>query len=440
MGSIRSKIILSIALGSLTLSTALRAGDAWSRDDGNEVVAALASAIERTYVDADRAAEIAAELRSSLAGGQYDDAGSPNDLAGALTRELQHYDLHFSVGWSPPDGGPDGGPTTGGHSPEEEKQWAAYSRLHNSGFRRLEVLPGNVGYLELAMFDGTPRAHEIAASAMSFLAASDAVIVDLRQNGGGEPAMVQRLISYFFGPEPVHYNSLVWRNGHEDRFSTLAEVAGRRMPEVPLYVLTSARTGSAAEGFSYAVQALGRAVVVGERSAGAANPGESVPIARGFHAFISTGKAVNPVTGSNWEGTGVVPDVAVPATTALDVAYARALREILATEPREPAATGARWALERAEARLHPVRLASTAIDEYPGSYGDRRIRRHGERLTYQRGRRSELEMVPLGGDRFLVETKEGFRLTFERDERGRILRLVDAWDNGHVEVNRRDS
>jgi hypothetical protein len=79
-------------------------------------------------------------------------------------------------------------------------------------------------------------------------------------------------------------------------------------------------------------------------------------------------------------------------------------------------------------------------LDDYPGTYGDRRIRRRGERLTYQRGRRSELEMVPLGEDRFLVETKEGFRLTFERDEQGRILRLVDGWDDGHVEVNRRES
>jgi retinol-binding protein 3 len=436
MRFIRLKVALSIALCVLTLSTGARAGDAWNRDDGQEVVAALASAIERTYVDAGRAAEIAAELRSNLAAGHYDAAGSPDELAGVLTRELQQHDLHFSVGWSPPDGGP----PMGGHSPEEERRWAVYSRLQNSGFRRLEVLPGNVGYLDLRMFDGTPRAHEVAASAMSFLADSDAVILDLRQNGGGEPAMVQRLISYFFGPVPVHYNSLVWRDGHEDRFSTLAEVAGRRMPEIPLYVLTSARTGSAAEGFSYAVQALGRALVIGERSAGAANPGESVPIARGFHAFISTGKAVNAVTGGNWEGTGVVPDVAVPATTAFDVAYAQALRGILAAEPPEPAATSARWALQTAEAHVHPVSLASAALDEYPGAYGDRRIRRDGEHLTYQRGRRSELEMVPLGGDRFLVETKEGFRLTFERDERGRILRLLDEWVDGHVEVNRRES
>jgi hypothetical protein len=432
----RSRVALSIALCSLTLSTGVRADDAWSHDELQEVVEALASTIEKTYIEADRALEIATGLRSHLAAGDYDSASSRDELAGALTRELKLHDLHFAVGWSAPGDAP----LTGGHSAEEERRWAEYARLQNSGFRRVEVLPGNVGYLDLRMFDGTPRAHEVAASAMSFLATSDAVILDLRQNGGGEPAMVQRLLSYFFGPEPVHYNSLVWRDGREDRFSTLDEVVGRRMPNVPLYVLTSARTGSAAEGFAYAAQALDRAVVVGERSAGAANPGEIVPIARGFYAFISTGKAVNAVTGGNWEGTGVVPDVATPATTAFDVAYARALREILAAEPGEPALTGARWALERAEARSHPVALASSVLDDYPGTYGDRRIRRRGERLTYQRGRRSELEMVPLGEDRFLVETKEGFRLTFERDEQGRILRLVDGWDDGHVEVNRRES
>lgn len=403
-----------------------------------EAVLGLADAIERHYVEAEAGRRIAADLRRHAERGAYRDHPDPRDLAGVLTRELQEHDLHFRVDWHAPG---DREQVTGGHSEEEIKQWREYSRLENYGFRRVEIMPGNIGYLDLRYFDSVAFAGGTAVAAMNLLANVDALIVDLRQNGGGEPEMVQLLVSYLLGPEPVHYNSLYWRVSDETRqYWTLPAVQGARILHAPVYVLTSARTGSAAEEFAYDLQTQKRATVIGEVTAGAANPGDVFPVKHGFSVFISTGKAVNPVTGSNWEGTGVLPDIEVPSTEALDMAQARALRARLETAQSETARRGLEWALEAVEVRSRPVASPPSELERYAGAYGDRRIRFESGQLSYQRGRRAVHRIVPLGGDRFLLDGVDGFRLQFERADSGDMARLIDMWADGHVEVNVRAS
>jgi hypothetical protein len=399
-----------------------------------EVVLDLAGLIEKKYIEAETAVRLAHELRQRLAAGAYDAYDSRRDLAGVLTRELVETDRHFFIDWQPPGSGV---ALVGDHSEESEEHWREYSRLQNFGFRRVDILPGNIGYLELCYFDSPRPAADTAMAAMNLLANTDAVIVDLRRNGGGEPEMVQLLASYFLGPEPVHYNSFHSRDGETTRqFWTLPHVRGKRILEAPLYVLTSARTGSAAEGFSYALQTQKRATIVGEITGGAANPGEGFAIGHGFSAFVSTGKPVNPVTGTNWEGTGVQPDTRVDSSYALDVAYADALRHLLAERTNETTRRGLEWALEALEVEDPPSKLPLPELQQLAGQYGNRRIRIEGDHLTYQRGRRTVHRMVPLGNDRFLLANVDGFRITFERDPSGRVVRMLDQWDDGHVAAN----
>jgi C-terminal processing protease CtpA/Prc len=278
------------------------------------VVAAAIAALDKAYVFPEVAARMGADLRTRLAAGEY---ATPDarELARALTRDLQAVsrDKHLRV------------VLTAEHEARMQKMAAPAG---NHGIGRHEVLPGNIGYLEVTSFLGRgPGVEEAIAKAMQVLAGTDALIVDLRANGGGNPQTVARLSSYLF-ERPTHLNSLYWRErDRTDEFWT-TEIAGPRFGQSkPVYVLTSPKTFSGAEEFSYNLKSLKRATLVGERTGGGAHPGAVRALNDRFSIFVPTGRAINPVTGTNWEGTGVVPDVEVPAAQALE----RALQLIRAS-------------------------------------------------------------------------------------------------------------
>jgi C-terminal processing protease CtpA/Prc len=163
---------------------------------------------------------------------------------------------------------------------------------------------------------------------MTFLANTDALIFDLRQNGGGDPEMVALISSYLFGDKPVHLNSLYWRKGDRtEDFYTKPNLVNKKFGDKDVYVLTSNYTFSGAEEFSYNLKNLKRATIVGETTGGGANPGGMFRLSEHFGAFIPTGRAVSPITKTNWEGTGVEPDVKAPKEQALKIAYLMALNK-----------------------------------------------------------------------------------------------------------------
>jgi C-terminal processing protease CtpA/Prc len=215
--------------------------------------------------------------------------------------------------------------------PVEAKRRQRFERLVNHGFDKVERLDGNVGYLEMRGFLSPDIGGDTAAAAMTFVADTDALIVDLRRNGGGEPSMVALVSSYLFDAKPVHLNDLWWRkDGATHQFWTLPHVPGRRFgPEKPVFVLTSKRTFSAAEEFAYNLKTLKRATLVGETTGGGAHPGGPRRLTDHFFIWVPRGRAINPITRTNWEGTGVKPDVEVPAALALETAHLLALRDTL---------------------------------------------------------------------------------------------------------------
>jgi hypothetical protein len=202
---------------------------------------------------------------------------------------------------------------------------------------RSEVMAGNIGYLEVRSF-GFPAEFiaEGVAAAMTPLADTDALIIDIRANGGGTPYAVAHLASYLFGPDSVHLNSIYWRPEDSTmHFWTSRDVPGRRFgPTKPVYVLVSGRTFSAAEEFAYDLQTRKRATIVGAATRGGANPGQGERLDDHFFAFVPSGRAINPVTGDNWEGVGVIPDVPVHADSALSAALDLARRQGAAARTR----------------------------------------------------------------------------------------------------------
>jgi hypothetical protein len=316
----------------------------------------LAARLEALYVFPDVAAATAKELLSRLEDGAYDDLDSAKAFADTLTAHLRAVgrDRHFRVLYYDRTLAPDAFQPRE-PSAEERQRAAEQSRRLNYGFERIQRLSGNVGYLDLRGFDGSPEAGARAMAAMSLLGDTDALIVDLRRNGGGDPNMIILLLSWLFpANERVHVNDFAFRDSTKtEQYWTLTSLPGPRYTGKELYVLTSSRTGSAAEEFSYDVKQLKRGTLVGETTAGAANPGGLVRLGEHFAAFISNGRAVNPITNTNWEGVGVEPDVKVAAEQALKTAHVAALEKLIAqaTDPERKAA------LERArdQAKDAPV-------------------------------------------------------------------------------------
>jgi C-terminal processing protease CtpA/Prc len=189
-----------------------------------------------------------------------------------------------------------------------------------------------VGYLDIHVLHAAFISGETAVAAMNFLRGVHAMIIDLRQCRGGEPNMNALLSSYFFGEEPVQLSSLYLREDDSThQYWTSPYVPSQRLDNIPLYVLTSQTTFSGGEAFAYDLKAYQRATLVGESTRGGAHPGMTYRLHEHFDVFIPNGRPTNPVTGSNWEGTGVTPDIAVPQEQAFAIAYRMALQSITKT-------------------------------------------------------------------------------------------------------------
>ena len=252
--------------------------------------------------------------------------------------------------------------------------------------------------------------------------------------------MIDLLLSGFFGDEPVLLNRFYERESDRTTdFTTLSNFSGRRRPDVPVFVLISGGTGSAAEEFAYDVKTQKRGVIVGEPSFGGANPPEDFDAGGGFTVFVSTGAAVNPITQTNWEGVGVQPDVVVPAEQALNRAHTLALEAILARGGPDEMQTEARWALERLQAEREGLRVVPMAargfVGTYAGNYGDRKVVLESGVLAYQRGRFPALRLVPLHNDAFALDGSADTRIRFERDPAGRVVRMAITGTDGVTSV-----
>src|SRR5262245_17010541 len=323
-----------------------------------ESIASLATGLKEEYVFPDVGERVARMLEERSARGEYRSVTGAKAFSDLLTRQMQEiaHDKHLRFIYSArvlPAVLPSPTPAT---MPPPDARQLHRLRMSNYEFERVERLSGNIGYLKVNAFVDAERGGGVAAGAMAFLANTDALIIDLRQNGGGEPSMLALLASYFFSG-PVHLNDLAYRvKGTRDyditQTWTQPYVPGQRYLDREVYFLVGGQTFSAAEEFTYDLQALRRATVVGQTTAGGANPGGPYRISDHFYAAMPRGHSINPVTKTNWEGTGIAPDVSVTEKDALTAAQRLALQHLIkkATDEQSLAA------LNRALAALPPDR------------------------------------------------------------------------------------
>ena len=435
----RSAIILFLSFTLLVsgffmvrqLPGAIPGPDSLTRAEARSIARELAGVFETKYIQPAEGTKIADLIRGNMAKGAYDGLLNCKDLAARLHRDAQSVngDRHIAVYYSPERIQNQRNPQLQKKQAQEARQRA---RMNNHGFREARILPGNIGYLKMNGFDGTRAAFDTATAAMQFLASSDAVIIDLRWNPGGDSRMVQVISSYFLGSEPEILDVFPFRESNRiEQLWSLPYVPGRTLEGVDVYILTSGFTFSAAEGLAYDLQALKRATIVGETTMGGGHSIDTVMIKDKLLVNVPHAVSINPVTRKNFQGVGVIPDVKTGCENALYAAHALALKKRIVKETNQSVKSALEWALEGLSSMA--VRLTTEEKQAYAGMYGPFKIVFDQGYLFFQFGP-GKLRMTPINESYFLLENYDDFRIKINESE-GNVTGIQLCHKNGEMEA-----
>jgi hypothetical protein len=437
----------------LLVFAGLITADAWAQPAGRdapdreidskmqlEVIDSVTQALNEIYVFPDVAKKMEKHLRKQYKNKKYKEITSLKEFARKLTEDLQEIskDRHLWVRFASEEMLAHFESDT--LTDEAKKKELEQKQRDNFCFKEIKILPGNVGYIDFRCFSEATHAGPTAIAAMNFLAYTDAIIFDLRQNGGGSPSMIQLISSYFFD-EPKHLNSFyVRRSDSTQQFWSHSYVQGPRMSHVDLYVLTSSYTFSGAEEFTYNFKNMERATIIGETTGGGAHP---IDI-RAFENLnvgmsLPFGRAVNPISGTNWEGTGITPHIEVSQEKALEVAHLEALEKLVEKTEDPDRKAQLQWAIDGKKTILNPVTVEMSQLQVYVGQYGPRKIWIEDEDLYYQREERPKYKLIPMGDHLFMIKELDYFRVEFVADETGEFNEIIGHYDSGHTDSHKRD-
>ncbi|MCY1039714.1 S41 family peptidase [Corallococcus sp. bb12-1] len=375
-------------------------------------LAAITEAVQKSYVFPEKRAAVLERLSQSRKEGRYD-VDSPSLLAARITDDLKSSsgDLHLYLQHAPARYAAAKAPKGQGADADAYGRNQALREHH--GLTETRVLAGNVRYLKISSFRWTRDETGVAYDdAMRFLKDGDALILDLRGNGGGSHAAVQYLVSHFLEEGTL---LMTFHRGSEPPVQSraLEHVPAGRMKGKPLYVLIDGGVGSAGEDFVYDVQQFKLGELIGARTSGAANNNWFTPIPPAFMLSVPEGRPVHAVSQTNWDGVGIAPDVDVPPVQALEVAHSRALKGLMAAPTPTPAQRAEyTWAQVGIEARLHPVSIAPARLKSLAGRFGEMQATFRDGALWLVRDRRPDARLTPLTQDGlFAVEGSERLRV-----------------------------
>ncbi|WP_329485650.1 S41 family peptidase [Kitasatospora sp. NBC_01246] len=285
--------------------------------NNEQIIEQALGRIATGYVFAEKTESIDAAIRRRLQAGAYDGLDGPA-LCEAVTADLQEVcpDKHLRLLWVDEPQSLEPADEDAGRA-----AFLAMLRAANQGVRRVEQLDDGVAYVDVRLIPDAEGGAAVVGAALQLAAGSRALVLDLRACRGGAPEGAAMWCSYFFPDDQVHLNDIYDRaSGATRQFWTSAHLPAPRYLDRPVYVLTSAVTFSGGEDVAYTLQAHGRATLIGETTRGGAHPTARYPVTEHIMVTVPTARTISPVTGTNWEGVGVVPDVAVPADRALDAA------------------------------------------------------------------------------------------------------------------------
>lgn len=388
------------------------------------------------YVYPEIGENISSQIQNKLNDGEYDEIADEGELALQLTSDLRSIsnDHHWSVVYDP-EGAADQVDPENEADKDRLARYLEMARKTNYGFERVERLKGNIGYLGLRRFEPSEYGGETAVAAMNFVSNCDTLIIDIRQNHGGYPSMVQLITSYLYDSEPRHINTFYYRPTDDtQQFWTFPHVPGMRRPDIPVYVLISNITGSGAEEFAYNLKHMERATLIGETTAGYAHPVTKEVVQKDFDVRLPYGRPINPITGSNWEGVGVEPHIAVPAEDALKAAHLNAIEQLVMTCKDENDRNDLAWAAEIIESDYSPVVLDEADLSRCVGEYDKRRFFIEEGDLVYgHQELPAAWKLTPMTKTRFRLD--EDMKFEFILGEDGQAFEVKIYYRDGRPEL-----
>ncbi len=304
---------------------------------------------------------------------------------------------------------------------------------NNYGFQKIEILTGNIGYINLTTFNNLKTAGVTAIAAMNFIANTEALIIDLRLNGGGDEAMAQLISSYFFEKSTHLSNNFTYKDSITEQLWTQEWVPGRKFIEKPIYILLSNYSYSSAEAFSYQLQQLKRAKIVGEKTKGGAHGVRYMSFPEiNINMKVPYSQEINPYSKTNYIA-GVIPDIPCVSEQALIVAQIEAAKDLLNSETDSLKKYKLQWIIDANNAEISPVNLDHSQLSEYCGIYQNIIITSECSSLFLKRGDNAKQEMIPLSNDIFKYKdsNEEKYRIKFTRNKSGNVDGLFDFDSDG---------
>jgi hypothetical protein len=399
------------------------------------LIDSLTNQIIKYYVIKDAAIKMNSYIKKRYKEGHYNNIKDPHALAGALTSDILfiNRDEHFHLEYNPQManellGNIDDVPKMVADKLRQEKE-------KNFGFKKVEILNGNIGYLEISGFSRLNNYSKATAdAALKLLSNSRAIIIDLRYGIGGSPDMVNHIVSHFF-KEPTHVSDIFIRSENSTLpYWTVPDSSYGVLTDIPLYILTSYKTFSAAEGLTYELQCLKRAIVVGEVTRGGAHTVTYRPLSSGFVCDIPFGRATSPVTKRNWERIGVTPDIKVPAEKSLEIAEAKIFEDAFNRAKDSSEIKSLKWQFDLIQSINHPIQLDTATFNKFAGLYGAYTISYTGGVLYYQKTGKAKFPLIPMTASMMRVKGNDTFTVEFFKNYYGKVNRIVTRYDDGRVE------
>lgn len=315
-------IIMSLMLVIIVLPVIGFAQEQLSSKNKADLIDKSSKLLIDNYVFPEVALKIEKHLKAKLSDGIFDKISDPDEFSKKLTQEMRSIskDKHMGCTWS--------GTTKSDFRKSADSILSRIpeEKLKNEmrfSFIRVGMVENNIGVLDIYSLPHIERSKSSVDEAMKVVSGASSLIIDLRKNSGGSPELIQYILSYLFN-KPTHINSIYWRHSNKtEDFITFEKVDGKKMSNIPVFILTSSFTFSGGEEFAYDIQTQKRGILIGEVTGGGANPGNGYPLGNDFWLSVPIGRAINPITKTNWEGVGVKPDIEVEAAKAFEIAISK---------------------------------------------------------------------------------------------------------------------
>jgi retinol-binding protein 3 len=399
------------------------------------LVDSLAAQIHRFYILEAEAAKMSGYLKKRYKEGHYNDIGDPHLLAGLLTSDVLsvYQDEHFHVEYNPAMANEISGNID--DVPKMVAEKLEIERTRNFGFKKAEVLSGNIGYLEISSFSRLNKFSKATANAaLDLLSNSDALIIDLRYGIGGSPDMVNHILGRLF-KERTHYSDIYIRSEKVSLpYWTTPDSIPGRLADIPLFVLTSYKTFSAAEGLAYALQSMKRATVIGEVTRGGAHTVTYRPLSSGFITDLPFGRAIDPVSKKSWEGIGVIPDVKTTADKALEATEEIIFSKAIANSKDSSEIKKLRWQQELLRSLNHPLPIDSAALSPLAANYGAFELTLSNGSLYYQKKGKAKFLLLPMSANTFRPKGNDTFVVEISKNPAGLVTGIITRYDDGRAE------